>query len=277
MRDRAVRRLGLTNDLRRAAPRGELELLWQPEVPIAAAADAGVWAEALVRWNHPVLGLLAPDAFIGLAEQSGLIADIDAWVVAEACRTLRAWEDSGGPAPSMISVNISARHLSSPSVVESVRSAAEEAGIDPRRVMLELTETAVMGDQELSVERLEALAALGFGLAIDDFGTGYSSLTYLRRLPVSALKIDRSFVSGLAESLEDRAIVEGIIGLAHAVGLVTVAEGVESEEQCADLRDLGTDWAQGYLWSRPVPPGDLQDWLARAGPRAGVAPSGRPG
>jgi EAL domain-containing protein (putative c-di-GMP-specific phosphodiesterase class I) len=162
-------------------------------------------------------------------------------------------------------------------VVESVRSAAEEAGIDPRRVMLELTETAVMGDQELSVERLEALAALGFGLAIDDFGTGYSSLTYLRRLPVSALKIDRSFVSGLAESLEDRAIVEGIIGLAHAVGLVTVAEGVESEEQCADLRDLGTDWAQGYLWSRPVPPGDLQDWLARAGPRAGVAPSGRPG
>jgi diguanylate cyclase (GGDEF)-like protein/PAS domain S-box-containing protein len=277
MRDRAVRRLGLTNDLRRAAPRGELELLWQPEVPIAAAVDAGVWAEALVRWNHPVLGLLAPDAFIGLAEQSGLIADIDAWVVAEACRTLRAWEDSGGPAPSMISVNISARHLSSPSVVESVRSAAEEAGIDPRRVMLELTETAVMGDQELSVERLEALAALGFGLAIDDFGTGYSSLTYLRRLPVSALKIDRSFVSGLAESLEDRAIVEGIIGLAHAVGLVTVAEGVESEEQCADLRDLGTDWAQGYLWSRPVPPGDLQDWLARAGPRAGVAPSGRPG
>jgi diguanylate cyclase (GGDEF)-like protein/PAS domain S-box-containing protein len=262
MRDRAVRRLGLTNDLRRAAPRGELELLWQPEVPIAADPASGVWAEALVRWNHPVLGLLAPDAFIGLAEQSGLIADVDQWVLGEACRTLRAWEDSGGPVPAMISVNVSARHLSSPTVVESFRDAVRAADIDPTRIMLELTETAVMVDQQLSMERLEALAALGFGLAIDDFGTGYSSLTYLRRLPVSALKVDRSFVSGLGESLEDRAIVEGIVDLAHALGLVTIAEGVESEAQRLELRELGTDWAQGYLWSRPVPPAQLQAWLA---------------
>jgi diguanylate cyclase (GGDEF)-like protein/PAS domain S-box-containing protein len=262
MRLRAVQRFELTTALRHAVERDELRLLWQPEVPLAADPSQGVWAEALVRWQHPELGLLAPSHFIDLAEETGLITEIGWWVLREACTVLAGWDGSDGPAPGLISVNMSARQLAQPDLVDAVAAILVDTGVDPSRIMLEITETAVMADAQASAHRLAGLRALGLGVAIDDFGTGYSSLTYLRQLPVNVLKVDRSFVSGLGTSLEDHAIVKGIIALARAVGLLTVAEGVESEDQRRELTELGCDWAQGYLWSRPVTSEDLQRWIA---------------
>nr|WP_249420126.1 EAL domain-containing protein [Rhabdothermincola salaria] len=262
MRDRAIERFDLTNDLRRALPRDEFRLVWQPEVALARAdGTEGVWVEALLRWEHPEHGLLAPARFIDVAESTGLINPIGEWALAQACREFCAWQESGRSAPSMVSVNLSARQLAQPDLVDRVKAVVAETGIDPTRLMLEITETAVMGDPVTSIARLGALRDLGLQIAIDDFGTGYSSLTYLRRLPVDCLKIDLTFVSGLTDSLRDRAIVEGIIALAHAVDLFTIAEGVESEAQAAELVELGCDWGQGYLWSRPVDGATLLDWI----------------
>jgi diguanylate cyclase (GGDEF)-like protein len=247
-------RLGLLAELRRALSADELVLHYQPKVDLASDAVVGV--EALVRWEHPSRGLLSPDAFIDVAEESGLIVPIGAWVLAEACRQVRAWNELLDAArPLRLSVNLSARQLAEPGLLATVRDTLLGAGIEPHRLhlSLEITEALVLRDPEAAAARLGELRALGVQFAIDDFGTGYSSLAYLRRFPVSTVKIDSPFVAGLGVDDHDEAIVSAIVRLAHVLGLRVVAEGVETELQLAHLRAMGCDYAQGFLLGRPEP------------------------
>jgi diguanylate cyclase (GGDEF)-like protein/PAS domain S-box-containing protein len=249
MRADAVARLETESALRRALERGELRLHYQPEVDLASGAIAGF--EALIRWEHPTRGLLAPSQFIPLAEETGLIVGIGEWVLHEACRTAVAW-----PQPLTLSVNLSARQLAQPDLVASVRRALSETGIDPANLCLEITESAVMAAGAATTAQLRALKSLGVRLAIDDFGTGFSSLVHLRRFPVDMLKIDGTFVAGLGDEPQDASIAAAVISLAHALGLTTVAEGVETEQQAGILRQLGCDLGQGHLFARPAPAAD---------------------
>jgi diguanylate cyclase (GGDEF)-like protein len=264
MRLDAVRRLEMTNDLCRALEREELELVWHPIVDLID--DDGrqeISLEALVRWRHPEHGLVRPDAFIGLAEDTGLIRPLGEWVLRAAARQLAEWQAAEPDGcPDLISVNLSAHQLARPSFVDLVDDVFLCAGVDTSTVELEVTETALMGDPVHAIDRLRDLRRRGFRIAIDDFGTGYSSMSYLRDLPASALKVDRSFVARLELGGTDRSIVEAIIGLAHAVGLVAVAEGVETAEQLAILRSMGCDRAQGFLWTEPLAPGEVPRWIA---------------
>jgi EAL domain-containing protein (putative c-di-GMP-specific phosphodiesterase class I) len=261
MRDQSSERLLLENALRRAPERGELRALYQPIVRLADGAM--IAAEALVRWVHPELGLLEASQFVPLAEETGMIVPIGGWVLEEACRQAATWPGNG-KAPA-VSVNLSARQLSRPDLVETVGAALEHSRLDPDRLWLEITESVLMDDADTAVAALERLRALGVHLCIDDFGTGYSSLAYLRRFPVDALKVDRSFVAGLGEDPEDSAIVEAVVSMAHSLRLSVVAEGVETDKQLARLRALGCELAQGYYFAAPVPPAAL-DPLS-AGPR----------
>jgi EAL domain-containing protein (putative c-di-GMP-specific phosphodiesterase class I) len=218
--------------------------------------------EALLRWEHPIFGQVPPLRFIALAERNGLIIPIGSWVLQEACRQLAAWGDD---ALSM-SVNVSARQLGSTDLVEVVREILEDSGIEPRRLCLEITETAMMADPGAIGETLSALKALGVRLAVDDFGVGHASLRQLRALlPVDTLKIDKSFVDGITEDADDAAIVEGVVRLAHSLGLQAVAEGVETAEQVAMLRGFSCQTGQGYHFARPVEPVVIAQMLA-AGP-----------
>jgi EAL domain-containing protein (putative c-di-GMP-specific phosphodiesterase class I) len=208
-----------------------------------------------LRWNHPTRGVVSPAVFIPLAEQSDLIVAIGEWVLTEACRQASAW-CAGRFADEMptISVNVSARQLDrSDGFVATVRRVLLETGLDPALLKLEITESTVMRDPELAIATLWALKGLGVHLVVDDFGTGYSSLAYLKRFPVDTLKIDRAFVDGLAYLPEDRAIVAAIVAFAHTLGLTTVAEGIETDEQADSLRELGCRLGQGYLFGRPAP------------------------
>jgi diguanylate cyclase (GGDEF)-like protein/PAS domain S-box-containing protein len=250
-------RLGLLTDLRHAVSRDQLRLHYQPIVALGDETIVGV--EALVRWQHPDRGLVPPDEFIPLAENRGLIVDIGKWVLREACRQAAQWVNAlpDGRALHM-SVNVSALQLvRCAGLVDSVAEILRDSGADPASLVLEITESALMGNPQGALEILAELKALGVDLAIDDFGTGYSSLAYLKRFPVDVLKIDRSFVSGLGQNPEDSAIVASIVGLARAVGLVAVAEGVETAEQLVALQQLGCEFGQGYLWSRPLPASEL--------------------
>ena len=267
MRKDAVRRLETTNDLRRALDNDEFELVWHPIVslkPVAGAVPV-VSLEALMRWRHPDHGVIMPDEFIGLAEDTGLIRPLGEWVLHAAGGQLAAWR-SGHPAgcPDHISVNLSAHQLARPCIVDTVHAAFSSVGIEPTAVELEITETALMADPVHAIARLRELRGLGYAVAIDDFGTGYSSMTYLRDLPASGLKVDRSFVSRLGgdATANDHSIVAAIIGLAHAVGLHTVAEGVETEEQLKALHAMGCDRAQGFLWTEPLASRDVPAWVA---------------
>ena len=262
MRTAAVERSGLRTDLAWALERGELELHYQPVVDVTDGGVAGF--EALLRWRHPQRGLLAPGEFIGLAEESGLIVPIGAWVLRQACEQARAWQESD--VPLSMAVNVSARQLQHPNLVGMVGDALAASGLDPSALVLEITESATVADTEATITRLRHLKDLGVGLAIDDFGTGYSSLSYLRRFPVDLLKIDRSFVAGMVHSPEDAAIVSHVIGLAHAFGLKVVAEGVETVHQLEELTRLGCDLAQGYNWRRPEPAAGVESWLPAAFP-----------
>jgi diguanylate cyclase (GGDEF)-like protein/PAS domain S-box-containing protein len=247
MRADAVVRLETESALRRALERGELRLHYQPEIDVATGAIAGF--EALLRWEHPVRGTLGPSAFIPLAEETGLIVGIGEWVLREACTEAGRWAQ-----PLTLSVNLSARQLAQHDLVAMVRRALAETGMEPSRLWLEITESAVMESGAATTAQLRALKSLGVCLAIDDFGTGFSSLAHLRRFPVDVLKIDGTFVAGLGREPQDASIVAAIVSLAHALDLRTVAEGVETDEQLEILKQLGCDLAQGYLFARPMPP-----------------------
>jgi len=259
MRDESTERLLLENALRRAPERGELRALYQP---IVRLTDGSMVAdEALVRWKHPERGLLEASQFVPLAEETGIIVPVGGWVLDEACRQAASWSGNGQAAA--VSVNLSARQLSRPDLVETVADALESSGLNPDRLWLEITESVLMEDADMAVRALERLRALGVHLCVDDFGTGYSSLAYLRRFPVDALKVDQSFVAGLGRDPEDSAIVEAVVSMAHSLRLSVVAEGVETDEQLARLRELGCELAQGFLFAAPVPSSALHPLSSR--------------
>jgi EAL domain-containing protein (putative c-di-GMP-specific phosphodiesterase class I) len=249
MRADAVTRLETESALRRALERGELRLHFQPEVDLADGSI--VCFEALIRWEHPVRGLLLPAEFMPLAEETGLAVPIGEWVLREACTEVGPW---GTESPVRLSVNLSSRQLAQPDLVATVRRALAETGTDPAALCLEITESAVMESGAATTAQLRALKSLGVRLAIDDFGTGYSSLMHLRQFPVDVLKIDRAFVDGLGREPRDASIAAAVISLAHALGLSTVAEGVETAEQLAVLTQLGCDAGQGHLFAPAQPP-----------------------
>ena len=263
-------------ELRGAAARGELVLEYQPVMHLARNEMAGV--EALVRWQHPVHGRIPPLEFIPLAEESGSIKQIGAWVLEQACRQALAWDAEHPLSPPLnVAVNVSPRQLVDDGLVEMVRNTLEQLAIDPARVTLEVTESALGGDTEMMIGKLDQLKALGVRLAIDDFGTGYSSLSFLRRLPVDILKIDKSFVDGIAREPEEWALTTAIVKLASSLGKQTLAEGIELGEQLAHLRALNCELGQGYLFDRPLPPAMVSERIAAAaGRRAGaVRPDAR--
>ncbi|HEY1034672.1 MAG TPA: EAL domain-containing protein [Pseudoxanthomonas sp.] len=245
----AHQQLKLLNDLRRAVERNELVLHYQPKFAAPDYRMAGV--EALLRWQHPDMGLLPPGTFIAAAERSGLILSLGEWVLDEACRQLRAWDDDGHDVPT-IAVNLSPLQFSSPSLVETVRDTLARHALDPTRLTLEITETTAMRDADASVDILDELTHMGVRISIDDFGTGYSSLLYLKRLPATELKIDRAFVRELESNADDAAIVASIVALGRTLNLKVVAEGVETPGQQQQLRQLGCDFYQGYLLGEPV-------------------------
>jgi diguanylate cyclase (GGDEF)-like protein/PAS domain S-box-containing protein len=246
------------HELRQAIQGDELRLYFQPEIDLRTGKCTGV--EALVRWQHPTRGLLAPIHFIPTAEETGLIVPLGRWVLQAACHQAAAWRLAGDGPPS-VSVNLSAREIAQPDLVGRVSEALDQSGLHPSGLRLEITETSIMEDPEGAAEVLASLRDLGVRLDIDDFGTGYSSLLYLRRFAVDYLKIDRSFVAGLGENQQDDAIVASVIDLAHAFELGVVAEGVETRAQADWLRRMGCDLGQGFLWARPVPTGELPQVL----------------
>jgi EAL domain-containing protein (putative c-di-GMP-specific phosphodiesterase class I) len=242
-------RLGIENDLRRALSRGEFSLHYQPLFRVSDLAVCG--AEALLRWSHPLRGAIPPSVFIPVAEETGLIAPIGNWVLRQACKTAREWQLQG--ASGNISVNVSAIQFAIPDFVETVVGAIEAESLDPRRVIIEITESAIMSNISEAVARMERLRAIGVAIALDDFGTGYSSLSYLQRLPLDALKLDKSFLHDVGASRGAVALIKGVIALAHSLNLRVLAEGVESDEQLRAIRDLGCDEAQGFLLGAAEP------------------------
>lgn len=256
----SAERVALESALRHAVSRDELFLHYQPVVDSASGRIQGV--EALVRWQHPERGLIPPDRFIPIADESGLIVDIGEWVLARACSQMKAWHDQGYAGLS-IAVNVSAVQFGQPRLLEVVSRTLESTGLDPRLLMLEITEGILMQDAETAVGMLRALKNMGVKIGVDDFGTGYSSLTYLKRFPIDVLKIDRSFVRDLAEDADDAAIVRAIIALARSLHLETVAEGVETAEQVELLRVQHVDRLQGYYFSRPLSEEKIAEKLAQ--------------
>lgn len=242
-------RLGMEQDLRQALVRNELELHYQPIVNLQDGRLVGV--EALLRWQHPERGMVGPDAFIPVAEQSGLIVEIGIWVLQQACQQMVAWQSQGLP-ELLISVNLSAVQMHRGNLEQSVSHALQHSGLEPYLLELELTESMLLHDSEASILLLQRLKGLGIKLAIDDFGTGYSNLSYLQRFQVDRLKIDRSFVHSIYSNEQDRAIVTAIIQMARSLQLETTAEGIEDEQTRQLLAELGCDCGQGYLFSRPV-------------------------
>jgi diguanylate cyclase len=250
--------LALQNDLRSAIERGQLQLFYQPKVDARTRAMTGV--EALVRWQHPTRGAVGPTELIAVAERFGLIGTIGQWVIDEACRQIRHWEDRG--LRIRVAINLSAHQLRQDDLVQRVRQAFEAHRVDAGLVTFEITETVAMEDTQATLRSFAQLARAGVSLAIDDFGTGHSSLAYLRTLPARQLKIDRSFIGDLGISGDAMAVVDAVIRLAHALGLRVVAEGVESERQCEILGTLGCDEYQGYLFARPMDAERLALWAA---------------
>ena len=246
----AFKRLSLENSLRRALERDEFELHYQPQVDIGSGQVIG--AEALIRWRHPDIGMVSPAEFIPVAEESGLIAAIGDWVMHEACRQNRAWQNAG-LLPLRVAVNLSARQFRQVHLLREVEVVLNVTGLDPKYLELEITEGAVMQHAAESIKTLHAIKEMGLHIAVDDFGTGYSSLSYLRRFPIDLLKIDRSFINEVVQNPDDAAITSTIIAMARSLRLATVAEGVETVEQLEFLRRNGCRVVQGFLFSKPLP------------------------
>jgi diguanylate cyclase len=256
---RSLEVLTLENQLRRAIERDELVLHYQPKVDLATNRITGV--EALLRWQHPQLGLVPPVKFIPVAEQCGLIVEIGAWVLDAACAQLRAWDQAGYHELAM-SVNVAPLQFQRPGFIQTVESAIRGLRLPARRLVLELTESTLLRSADDSVRLLESIRVLGARLALDDFGTGYSSLTYLNRFPMDEIKLDRSFIVGLPSDIGSRAIIAAVVSLARCFGLQVTAEGAETDAQLAALRDLHCDSYQGFVFSRPVPAARLEELLA---------------
>jgi diguanylate cyclase (GGDEF)-like protein/PAS domain S-box-containing protein len=255
----AHERLGLELQMRRALQQDEFVLHYQPLVDMARDRTLGV--EALLRWQHPQHGLIGPARFIALAEETGLILPIGEWVLRSACRQARRWLDAG--LGLVVAVNLSARQFLQRDLVQRVREVLVETGLPASHLELEITESVIMERPEAAIEMLYGLRSLGVQLSIDDFGTGYSSLAYLKRFPIHKLKIDRSFIDSLPVDRSDQAIVRATITMAHTLGIRTLAEGVETDDQLAVLRELRCDYSQGYLFSRALPEDELAQWLGR--------------
>jgi diguanylate cyclase (GGDEF)-like protein/PAS domain S-box-containing protein len=248
----------LQAELRNAVARSEFALLYQPQVDLRTGRVFA--AEALIRWKHPTLGIILPTRFIGIAEDTGLIMPIGDWVLREACRQNRAWQAAGLP-PIVVSVNVSAQQFMDRGMVDRIVDVLKESGLEAKYLELELTESLIMQDVGLAVETMEALRRLGIKRSIDDFGTGYSSLSALKTFPVERLKIDMSFVDGLPADENDKAVAGAVISLGHKLKMRVIAEGVETEAQAAFLRENDCDEMQGFLYSRPIQPEQIEALL----------------
>jgi diguanylate cyclase (GGDEF)-like protein len=261
MDEQTLERTNLESELHQALRLQQLELHYQPKVDTATGDVRS--AEALIRWRHPKRGLIPPAQFIPLAEECGLIHEIGAWVVREACRQCAAWQSAGVP-PLRVAVNVAASQFRRGDLLDQIRGALQESQLDPHFLEIELTESVVMTDPEGTAGILEQLSRMGVMVSVDDFGTGYSSMNYLRRFPIDKLKIDRGFLQNLITSTDDASIVRAIISLAHSLRLKVVAEGVETPEQLTFLRTLGCDQYQGYHFSPPLPASEFArlvcDW-----------------
>ena len=251
MNVKMMNRLDLQNSLRHALERKEFILYYQPRVNIVDRSVSSM--EALIRWSHPEKGMIMPDRFIPMTEETGMIVPIGEWVIRAACLQIIKWQGKGIPL-FPVAVNVSAYQLRRPNFVETVTGILEETGVSPDSLEIELTESAIMQDVDFTIKMLKAFKSLGIMISIDDFGTGYSSLSQLKRFPIDSLKIDRSFIANATTNADDRAIVIAIISMAHSLGLNIIAEGVETEAQLALLSEQGCQEMQGYLFSKPLPP-----------------------
>jgi diguanylate cyclase (GGDEF)-like protein/PAS domain S-box-containing protein len=258
MNARALELLSMESSLRRALDRREFLLYYQPKVSVASGDIVGV--EALLRWRHPERGLVSPGEFMPVLEDTGLIVPVGEWVVGAVCAQINEWQGRGID-PKAVAVNLSARQFVDKELGATIRRILEENGVDPTLIELEITESSLMANTEESTRTLEFLAQLGVGLSIDDFGTGYSSLGYLKRFPLDALKVDRSFVRDITTSADDATITRAVISMAHSLGLKVIAEGVETQEQVSFLAEHGCDEFQGYFFSRPLPADECGAWL----------------
>ena len=261
MHGRALGRLEVEHDLRRAIERGEFVVHYQPIVNLQTG---GLWGvEALVRWDHPERGLLNPDEFVPVAEESGLVVPMGELVLEEACRRAAEWQRAFPLTPPlMMSVNLSGRQLSRPDLHETIGQALNESGLSASSLGLDITETVYIGALNANTAALDRLKALGIRVSLGDFGSGYSSLSYLKRLPADILKIDKSFTKGLGVEVEDTAIVQTVVDLAHILGMEVVTEGVGIEEQETLLEEMGCDFAQGLHFAKPLPPPDMPALLS---------------
>ncbi|MHB8743309.1 MAG: PAS domain S-box protein [Sulfuricaulis sp.] len=261
MNAQSLKHLTLENALRRALERDEFRLYYQPQIDLKTGRIIG--AEALIRWQHPELGLVPPNEFIPLAEDTGLIVPIGAWVLRQACVQARAWQDAG-IAPLRMAVNLSARQFREPHLFDVIAGVLQHAGLSPEWLEVEVTESLIMLNIEQTIEVLRGLERIGVSVAIDDFGTGYSSLSYLRRLPIDVIKIDRAFIEHINDNADDAAIANAIIALGHSLQRQIIAEGVETLEQLNVLRRYGCDVVQGYYYSRPLPAAEFIEYLQRS-------------
>jgi diguanylate cyclase (GGDEF)-like protein/PAS domain S-box-containing protein len=264
MYDAAVQRLDLMGDLHQAMERGEFRVHFQPIVSLNQQTIVGL--EALVRWEHPRHGLLLPATFLPLAEETGLMLPLGRWVLRQACRSLSRWQRSSANRDMYVSVNLSTQEVHAPDLVSTVRTVLDETGIPPRTLALEITEGVLLSTEDEALEHLHELRALGVKLAVDDFGTGYSALSYLQRLPMDILKIDKAFVDRLGEDGDQERLLNGIIKLAHDVNLATVAEGIETAEQADALRRLRAELGQGFHYARPVSSEEIDSLLTGSTP-----------
>jgi diguanylate cyclase (GGDEF)-like protein len=266
MQDTIQNRMELEMDLREALENDEFLLAYQPTFDLRDMSPTGV--EALIRWKHPVRGLIQPDDFIPLLEETGLICEIGKWVLEEACAQGAAWRAAGYPIG--MAVNVSGRQLDSDQLIDDVEGALVRSGLDPRALTIEITETTLMRNVEETARRLAAVKQLGVRIAIDDFGTGYSSLAHLQRFPVDALKIDRSFIAGMKDNLEGETLIQTLVQLGKALSIETFAEGIEQQQELTVLRGQNCDSGQGFLFARPLDVAEtekfLQGWVKDAAP-----------